>query len=85
LTAHLTPGAVRSRRLPAPHLSCVFSLSCFHGVASMWNIVIGVVFMIGGLTNTLALRDTNSSTALAVVGAGLIIWGGIQLVNGGEE
>lgn len=51
----------------------------------MWNIVIGVVFMIGGLTNTLALRDTNSSTALAVVGAGLIIWGDIQLVNGGEE
>lgn len=51
----------------------------------MWSIVIGVVFLIGGMTDTLALRGTNSSTALAVFGAGLIIWGGIQLVNGSDD
>jgi len=51
----------------------------------MWNIVFGVVFVIGGLTDTLALRGTNSSTALAVIGGVLIVWGGIQLVNGGKE
>lgn len=46
--------------------------------------MIGIVFVMGGLTNTLALRGTNSSTALAILGAGLIIWGGIQVVNGDD-
>jgi hypothetical protein len=47
----------------------------------MFNIVIGAVFLIGGLSGKLALRGTNSSTAIAVVGAGLIVWGLVQVVR----
>ena len=47
----------------------------------MWNIVIGIVFVVGGLSGQLALRGTNSSTAIAVVGGGLIVWGIVQMVN----
>jgi hypothetical protein len=47
----------------------------------MWNIVIGAVFIIGGLSGHLALRGTNSSIALAAVGVGLIGWGLYQVVN----
>ncbi len=45
----------------------------------MWNIVIGAVFIIGGLSGKLALIGTGSSTALAVVGAGLVVWGIVQV------
>ena len=45
----------------------------------MWNIIIGAVFVIGGLSGKLALIGTNSSTALAVVGAGLVVWGIAQV------
>jgi hypothetical protein len=36
----------------------------------MWNIVIGVVFIIGGLSGKLALIGTGSGTALADRGRG---------------
>jgi hypothetical protein len=36
------------------------------------NIIIGVVFIIGGLTGKLALIGTHSGGALAVVGIGLV-------------
>ena len=45
----------------------------------MWNIVIGIVFIIGGLSGNLALRGTQSGEALAVLGGVLVIWGGVQL------
>ena len=39
------------------------------------NIIIGVVFVIGGLTGNLSLRGTHSGTGLAVVGGFLILLG----------
>lgn len=48
----------------------------------MFNIIIGAIFVIGGLSGKLALRGTNSSTAIAAVGAGLIVWGLVQVVRG---
>lgn len=41
----------------------------------MRHIVIGALFIIGGLSGQFALRGTNSPIALVVVGAGLVIWG----------
>lgn len=43
----------------------------------MSSIVIGLIFIVGGLSGTLALVGTNSGTALAVVGVLLVgrgIW-----------
>ncbi len=51
----------------------------------MWNIIIGLIFLVGGLSGKLALFGTNSSTALAVVGAVLIVWGIIQMVRGSSS
>ena len=50
----------------------------------MWNIVIGIVFIIGGLSGGMALRGTNSGGALAVVGVLLLLWGVIQLARRSE-
>jgi hypothetical protein len=47
----------------------------------MWNIVIGGVFVWGGLSGNLALRGTNSGGALAAVGGVLIVWGVVQVVR----
>jgi hypothetical protein len=47
----------------------------------MWNIIIGVAFIIGGLSGKLALRGTESGPALAAVGAALVIWGIVQVVR----
>ena len=47
----------------------------------MWNIIIGIVFIVGGLSGKLALIGTNSGEALAALGAGLLIWGVVQLVR----
>jgi hypothetical protein len=41
----------------------------------MVKIIIGVVFIIGGLTGKLVLIGTHSGVALAVVGVGMVIWG----------
>ena len=45
----------------------------------MWNIVIGVIFILGGLSGTMALRGTQSTIGLAVFGAILVVWGIIQM------
>src|SRR5438132_11620943 len=53
-------------------------LSCPSPVASedcMSSLIIGVIFIVGGLSGQLALVGTNSGTALAVVGALLIARG----------
>ena len=39
------------------------------------NIIIGIIFIIGGLSGKLALIGTNSGPALAVVGGLLIAFG----------
>jgi len=45
----------------------------------MWNIIIGLVFLIGGLSGKLALRGTGSGIALAAIGGALMIWGIFQI------
>lgn len=47
----------------------------------MWNIIIGLVFLIGGLSGKLVIRWTESSSAAAVVGGALLVWGIIQVVR----
>ena len=49
------------------------------------NIIIGIVFIIGGLSGNLALIGTNSGVLLAVVGGGLVIWGIIKMASGGSS
>jgi hypothetical protein len=48
----------------------------------MYNIVIGGIMIVGGLSGKLALLGTNSGGALAAVGAGLVVWGVVQLKRG---
>jgi hypothetical protein len=45
------------------------------------NIVIGGIFVVGGLTGNLALRGTQSGTAIAVVGVALILFGIFRIVS----
>ncbi|HOX06171.1 MAG TPA: hypothetical protein PK280_07200 [Planctomycetota bacterium] len=47
----------------------------------MWNLIIGIVFIIGGLSGSLALRGTGSSLALAGLGLILCLWGGYQMIS----
>ena len=47
----------------------------------MWNIIIGLVFLIGGLSGKIAIRGTDSTVGAVVVGAGLIVWGIVQMVR----
>ena len=47
----------------------------------MWNIIIGIVFVIGGLSGQLELRGTGSTAALALIGGGLILWGVFQIAR----
>jgi hypothetical protein len=54
----------------------------FRKGSRMWNIVIGIVFIVGGLSGKLALRGTESGPALAVLGGVLVIWGGVQMIRG---
>jgi hypothetical protein len=39
------------------------------------NIIIGIVFIVGGLTGNMALRGTQSGGAIAAVGAFLVLLG----------
>ena len=41
----------------------------------MWNIIVGIIMVIGGLSGRLVLIGTNSGVALAVVGGILIVLG----------
>jgi len=51
----------------------------------MWNIIIGIAFIVGGLSGKLALRGTESGHALAAVGGLLAIWGVVQVVRGRKK
>lgn len=44
----------------------------------MWNIILGILFIVGGLSGKMALIGTQSSGALVVVGALLLAWGLFQ-------
>lgn len=45
----------------------------------MLNIIMGLIFVIGGLSGKLALRGFNSPELLAAIGAVLIVWGITQV------
>ncbi len=47
----------------------------------MVSIIIGIVFIIGGLSGTMAIRGTNSTGSLAILGVGLILWGIFKMVR----
>ena len=47
----------------------------------MGNIIVGVIFIIGGLTGQMALRGTNSSLGLAVVGVCIVGYGIYQVTE----
>jgi hypothetical protein len=48
---------------------------------NMINIIIGIVFIIGGLSGRMALIGTNSGGLLAAVGAAMVVWGIVQVVR----
>ena len=47
----------------------------------MFNIIIGLIFVIGGLTGNLTQRGLNSPELLAAIGAVMIVWGITQVVR----
>jgi hypothetical protein len=51
----------------------------------MWNILVGIFFIIGGLSGELVLRGTNSSIALVFVGIILVILGVVKMINGNDN
>lgn len=49
--------------------------------SGIWNLVIGGIMLIGGLTGRLSFIGTGSSTLLAVVGAGVAGYGVYQIIR----
>ena len=47
----------------------------------MINIIMGLVFLVGGLSGKLALRGFNSPGLLAAIGVVLIVWGTSQVLR----
>ena len=45
------------------------------GIQMGWNIGLGILFIIGGVSGDFALKGTESSGWLAIVGAGLLLFG----------
>jgi hypothetical protein len=60
---------------------CEFSPLQDQVMRGVLNIVIGGVFIVGGLTGNLALRGTESGYALAAVGGLLVVVGIFRLVK----
>ena len=48
-------------------------------IGGILNIIIGLVFIVGGLSGKLALMGTNNGTFLAIAGGALVIWGVYRL------
>ncbi len=48
---------------------------------SVINIILGIIFIIGGLSGSLALRGTGSGGALAVVGGLMVAWGVFKMMR----
>lgn len=47
----------------------------------MIKIILGIIFIIGGLSGHLVLIGTNSGVALAGLGAVLVVWGIVRMVR----
>jgi len=50
-------------------------------MAGLWNIIVGIVFIVGGLSGQLALIGTNSGPALAGLGAVILVIGIGQMIR----
>ncbi|MEW5850629.1 MAG: hypothetical protein AB2A00_17720 [Myxococcota bacterium] len=47
--------------------------------AGVWNLVLGVVFIVGGASGRMVLIGTHSSEALLVAGVAMAGWGAYQM------
>jgi len=48
------------------------------------NVVIGVVFIVGGLSGKLVLIGTNNGPALALLGLVLVVIGGLRIMKSNQ-
>lgn len=55
--------------------SQIATLNNYYRSPLMAKIIIGAIFIVGGLSGKLVLIGTNSGIALAVLGAVMIVWG----------
>ncbi len=51
----------------------------------MWNLIIGILLVVAGLSGKFTLLFTNSSIALVVVGAALAAWGAYQSITSRKQ
>ncbi len=51
----------------------------------MWNILIGAVFIVGGLSGTMVMRGTESGIALAALGGAILLFGIYQMSTESKE
>ncbi|MGC4003218.1 MAG: hypothetical protein QM811_08820 [Pirellulales bacterium] len=52
----------------------------------MGNIIFGAIMIAGGLSGYVGIRGiSNSGMGLAALGAGLLVWGVVQLIRGGDD
>jgi len=51
------------------------------GSRGIGNILVGFVFIVGGLSGKLVLRGTNNSELLVLLGVGLLMWGLYKATN----
>ena len=47
----------------------------------MWNIVIGILLIVAGLSGRFSLIGTSSSGGLAIFGVVILIWGIVQVAR----
>jgi len=47
----------------------------------MWNIVIGILLIVAGLSGRFSLIGTNSPMLLVLVGAAMVVWGAVQMAR----
>lgn len=52
-------------------------------MAGIWNIIVGIVMIVGGLSGQLALIGTNSGMALAGLGGLILVIGIGQMIRSG--
>ena len=66
-------------RLPAPAETIdTHPHPVYHPSLGMFRIILGIVFIIGGLSGQLVLVGTHSGPALAVVGGIMVVLGVVQ-------
>jgi len=54
-------------------------------VRGIGNLIMGVLFLIGGLSGGMVLRGTNSGGALAIVGVVMIVLGFVRMANSAQQ